>query len=43
LRIEPLAALPTQDRIAVAEEGAWLLTFAATDARARDVQVVRRG
>jgi hypothetical protein len=43
LRIEPFAPLPAQDRIAVAEEGARLLTFAASDARARDVQVVRRG
>jgi Winged helix DNA-binding domain len=39
LRIEPFAPLPTPDRIAVAEEGARLLTFAA-DAAAHDVQVV---
>jgi hypothetical protein len=43
LRIEPFAPLLTQDCIAVAEEGARLLAFAATDARAQDVQVVRRG
>ena len=40
LRIEPFAALPTQDRIAVSEEGAGLLTFAAADAHAHDVQFV---
>jgi hypothetical protein len=40
LRIEPFAPLPTQDRIAVAEEGARLLTFAVADAHAHDVQVV---
>ena len=39
LRIEPFAPLPTPDRIAVAEEGARLLTFAA-DAHVHDVQVV---
>ena len=43
LLVEPFAPLPTQDCIAVAEEGARLLTFAATDAAAHDVQFVAPG
>jgi Winged helix DNA-binding domain len=42
LRIAPFAPLPTQDRIAVAEEGARLLTFAAA-AAAPDVQFILPG
>jgi hypothetical protein len=38
LRIEPFAPLSGQERAEVAEEGARLLSFAATDAASRDVE-----
>jgi hypothetical protein len=39
LAVEPFAALPAPDRVAVAEEGARLLAFAAPDADAHDVRI----
>jgi hypothetical protein len=43
LIIEPFERLRRQDRAAVAEEGARLLTFAAADIRTRDVRFARSG
>jgi len=40
LTVEPFEALPKPDRAAVAEEGARLLTFAASDAATHDVQLI---
>ncbi|HYU19042.1 MAG TPA: winged helix DNA-binding domain-containing protein [Chloroflexota bacterium] len=40
LLIEPFEPLSQHDRTALAEEGARLLTFAATDAQAHDVQFI---
>jgi Winged helix DNA-binding domain len=40
LTIELFEALPTQDRTALAQEGARLLTFAASDATTHDVQLI---
>ncbi len=38
LTVEPFTALSRQETDALAEEGARLLAFAATDAAARDIQ-----
>jgi len=43
LAIEPFAPLPTNDRTALAEEGARLLTFAAPEAGTHDIQFVSPG
>jgi hypothetical protein len=43
LRIKPFEPLPTPDRTTLAEEGARLLSFAATDADTHDIQLVSSG
>ena len=43
LTIESFEPLSKQDRTALVEEGARLLTFAASDSRAHDVQVIPPG
>ncbi|MFP2924989.1 winged helix DNA-binding domain-containing protein [Pyxidicoccus sp. 3LG] len=43
LRIEPFRKLSAQDRAALTEEGAKLLTFAAPEATSHDLQFVRPG
>ncbi len=43
LLVEPFEPLTEQDRTALAEEGARLLTFAATDAGAHDIQFTAPG
>ena len=40
LRIAPFDPLLAQDRTAVAEEGSWLLSFAASNAQIQDIQFV---